>query len=95
MSDDFDRHIDFDPESGKTDGVVAKSGHTTQRKANTMAGFSFSPKTGTSSGAQSAMRAKIASKAPKGQPAGKHPAELSKFPNKSWKVRGKKSKQEG
>ena len=77
MSDDFDRHIDFDPESGKTDGVVSKSGHTTQRKANTMAGFSFSPKSGTSSGAQKAMRGKIEMKAPKGQPAGKSLAARS------------------
>ena len=77
MSDDFNRHIDFDPESGKTDGVVSKSGHTTQRKANTMAGFSFSPKSGTSSGAQKAMRGKIEMKAPKGQPAGKSLAARS------------------
>jgi hypothetical protein len=77
MSDDFDRHIDFDPESGKTDGVVSKSGHTTQRKANTMAGFSFTPASGTSTGAQSTMRAKISMKAPKGQPAGKSLAARS------------------
>ena len=76
MSDDFDRHIDFDPESGKTDGVVSKSGHTEQRKVTTM-GFSFSPKSGTSSGAQKAMRGKIEMKAPKGQPAGKSLAARS------------------
>ena len=76
MSDDFYRHIDFDHETGKTDGVVSKSGHTEQRKVTTM-GFSFSPKSGTSSGAQSAMRAKIKTSAPKGQPAGKSLAARS------------------
>ena len=42
-----------------------------------MAGFSFSPKSGTSSGAQSTMRAKIKMGAPKGQPAGKSLAARS------------------
>ena len=66
--------MQFDPEFGTTDGTVAKTGHAT--KGSNM-GFSFSPKSGTSSGAQKAMRGKIEMKAPKGQPAGKSLAARS------------------